>query len=91
MNWRRCPRIARGIPAGEWNQGRIIVANNQFEHWLNGVKVVSVEFGSDDWNARFAKSKYKVHPDFAQAAGPILFQDHGDSVKYREVFVREIK
>ncbi len=77
-------------PAGEWNKGRIRVSENQFEHWLNGEKVVSIEFGSDDWKERFAASKYKVHPDFAKVAGPIVLTDHQDSVSYRNVFIREL-
>ncbi len=76
-------------PAGEWNEGRIRVSKNRFEHWLNGEKVVSIEFGSDDWKERFAQSKYKVHPDFAKKAGPIVLTDHGDSVSYRNILIRE--
>jgi len=77
-------------PAGEWNTGRIRVSKNQFEHWLNGEKVVSIEFGSDDWKECFAKSKYKVHPNFAKAAGPIVLTDHGDTVSYRNLYIREL-
>ncbi len=75
-------------PAGQWNEGRIRVTDNKFEHWLNGKKVMSIEFGSDDWQERFAKSKYKVHPDFAKNAGPIVLTDHGDSVSYRNILIR---
>ncbi|MDF1739077.1 MAG: DUF1080 domain-containing protein [Verrucomicrobiales bacterium] len=84
------PADRKWNPAGQWNSGRIVVSKNRFEHWLNGEKVVSIEFGSDDWKERFAKSKYKVHPDFAKEAGPIVLTDHGDSVSYRNVFVREL-
>ena len=77
-------------PAGEWNQGRVRVLNNTFEHWLNGEKVTSVTFGSEDWKQRFSKSKYRIHPDFAKTAGPILLQDHGDSVSYRNLYIREL-
>jgi hypothetical protein len=77
-------------PAGEkWNSGRIIAKGNTLEHWLNGEKVLSIEFGSQDWQERFAKSKYKAIPDFAKSAGPILLQDHRDSVSYRNIFIRE--
>lgn len=84
------PADRKWNPAGEWNSGRIRVANNMFEHWLNGVKVVSIEFGSDDWKARFAESKYKVHPDFARQAGPIVLTDHSDTVSYRNLRIREL-
>jgi len=44
----------RGIvkSAGEWNSSRIVVVNNQVEHWLNGDKVVEYELGSADWLRR---------------------------------------
>jgi hypothetical protein len=77
-------------PAGQWNTGRIKVSNNQIEHWLNGEKVVSIEFLSKDWKERFSKSKYKVHPEFSQKAGPIVLTDHRDTVSYRNIYVREL-
>ncbi len=78
-------------PGEKWNQARIVARGNQIEHWLNGEKVVSIEFGSDDWKKRFAKSKYKKSTDFASQPGPILIQDHGNTVHYRNMFIREIK
>lgn len=85
------PKDRKWNPAGQWNSGRIRVARNRIEHWLNGEKVVSIEFGSEDWKQRFAKSKYKIHPDFAKNAGPIVLTDHGDSVSYRNIYIRELK
>jgi len=78
-------------PGEKWNQARIVARGNQLEHWLNGEKVVSIEFGSEDWKMRFAKSKYKKFADFASKPGPILLQDHQDTVHYRNMFIREIK
>jgi len=85
------PANRKWNPAGQWNTGKIRVSKNRFEHWLNGQKVVSIEFGSEDWNKRFADSKYKTYPDFAKKAGPIVLTDHQDTVSYRNVFIREIR
>ena len=56
--------VPRGIvkSAGEWNTSRIVVVNNQVEHWLNGDKVVEYELGSADWAQRVANSKFAQWP-----------------------------
>ena len=84
------PADRKWNPAGQWNTGRIRVSNNKIEHWLNGEKVVSIKFGSDDWIKRFANSKYRTNPDFAKKAGPIVLTDHGDTVSYRKLQIREL-
>ena len=35
-------------PAGEWNQGRIVLRGLHAEHWLNGVKVLEYELNPED-------------------------------------------
>ncbi len=78
-------------PAGEWNSARIVANGNTIEHWLNGVKVMSVEYGSDDWKERLAISKYKEYPDFATTAGPILLQDHSDTIiEFKNILIKEL-
>lgn len=76
-------------PAGEWNKGRILVKNNHVEHWLNGVKVVEYEYGSDAWKAQIAKSKFAEWP-YAEAhhKGKIALQDHREEVWYRKIRIR---
>ncbi len=79
--------------AGEWNTGRILVSNNHVEHYLNGKKVVDYEYGSDDWKARVAKSKFANWPYATpHAKGKIALQNHSpqERVWYRNVRVREL-
>lgn len=76
-------------PVGEWNSGRIVVDGNKVEHWLNDVKVVAYELGSDEWRARVAASKFAGWPDYGMAAeGHISLQDHGSVVHYRNVRIK---
>jgi hypothetical protein len=76
-------------PVGEWNQGRIVANGNKIEHWLNGTKVVAYEVGSDDWNTRMARSKFKEWGRFGkEKKGHIDLQDHGDEVAYRNIKIR---
>jgi hypothetical protein len=78
-------------PAGELNRGRILLDGLHVEHWLNGVKVVEYELESDALKAAVAKSKFKDEPGFSsKLKGPILLQDHGDEVCFRNVRIREL-
>jgi hypothetical protein len=43
-------------PVGEWNALRVQVKSGRVQCWLNGEAVVDATIGSDDWNARVAKS-----------------------------------
>lgn len=78
-------------PAGQWNKGKIIVKDGHVEHWLNGEKVVEYEYGSTDWIAMVAKSKFPEW-EYAKphAKGKIALQDHGDSVSFRNMRIREL-
>lgn len=75
-----------------WNTVKIRLVNGKGTHWFNGVKVVEYEIGSDDWNAKVAKSKFKNWEGFAETAkGHIGLQDHGAQVSFRNVKIREVK
>ena len=76
-------------PVGEWNESRIVVKGDHVQHWLNGVKVVEFDCGSDDLKARIAKSKFKSVANFGvKTKSPILLQDHGDEVSFRNLKLR---
>ncbi len=77
---------------GEWNQAKIVVyPNNLVQHWLNGFKVVEYERGSNSYKALVAQSKFAPHEGFGLAEqGPILLQDHGNSVYYKNIKIRKL-
>lgn len=78
-------------PAGEWNHVRILVSPEKCETDMNGVKYYEYVFGSEDFWARVAKSKFKDMTWFARAPkGSIAFQgDHG-LVSFRNIKIRRI-
>ena len=77
-------------PTGEWNSARIVAKGRFLEHWVNGVKVMSVEQSTDDWNERFAASKYAKREGFGFGAGHILLQDHHDPVWFRNIRIKRL-
>lgn len=80
---------SKANPPGQWNHSRLIIRGNNVEHWLNGGRIVTFVLGSADLKARIAKSKYRNIPGFGEKKpSPILLQDHGDAVSFRNMKIR---
>jgi hypothetical protein len=77
---------------GEWNSVRVIADGRHMEHWLNGVKVVEYQLGSEDWNQRVAKSKFKDMKHFKDPPmkGHICLQDHTARLEFRNIKIRPL-
>ena len=76
-------------PADQWNSFKIVTNGKHIEHWMNGVKVVDCDIGSDDWNKRIASSKWKNEKLFAsQPTGHIALQDHGGKMLFRNIKIK---
>lgn len=80
-------------PAGSWNTIVIKVKDGKVTHTQNGVEVCSYTLWTPEWDAMVAKSKFKDFPGFTEGIskeGFIGLQDHGYSVWFRNIKIREL-
>jgi hypothetical protein len=84
--------VGIGPKVGAWQHARIVArADGHTEHWLNGVKVLQFQRGSNDFREHVGAGKFKATPGFGEAPkGRILLQDHGDAVAFRSIKVRTL-
>jgi hypothetical protein len=85
------PAGKKVMPMGEWNHARILSQGKHVEFWLNGEKTVEFDRGSAAFREAVELSKFKNIPDFGEwTDGHILLQEHGSSVAFQNVKIREL-
>ena len=85
------PENKRLHPAGQWNHVKIVANGKHVEHWLNGVKVLSYERGSEDFLRRKASTKFKDYEGYGELVdGHILLTDHGDKVYFKNIKIKRL-
>ena len=85
------PQNKKLMPIGEYNTARLLVNKGHVEHWLNGVKVVEYNLGSQKLNGLISKSKFKENPLFATTtSGHIMFQHHGQKIWLKNIKIRSL-
>ena len=73
----------------QWNTGRVVAKNNHIEHWLNNIKVLEYERGSDEYQKMVSQSKFSKMRQFGEAPeGHILLQHHNDRVWFRNLKIK---
>lgn len=78
-------------PAGGFNQARIRIKDGVLEHFLNGRRVLRIRTDDPAWKQLIAGSKFKSMEGFGiQPTGHIALQEHGDSVWFRNLKVRDL-
>lgn len=80
-------------PAGEWNTCVIKVNDGKASISMNGTKVVEYTHWTDEWDNLVENSKFKNFEGFQQGIakeGYIGLQDHGYTVWFKNVKIREL-
>ena len=76
-------------PVGEWNSGRVVCKGTVVQHWLNGKKVVHLDY-ADPKNADYVELLRKRGGDLKARGTNLSIQDHGDPVWYHSIKMRAI-
>ena len=75
------------LPPGQWNEGRVVAQGTRIEHWLNGEKVVDIDY--TDPSLADLVERLRIRGGEVAARGRHLhLQDHGDPVWYRSLRMR---
>jgi len=80
-------------PAGEWNTVLIKVNNGKVTHSMNGTEVVSYTLWTPEWDELVQNSKFKDFEGFTDGIakeGYIGLQDHGYTIWFRNIKIREL-
>ena len=91
----QAPAIAASKPVGEFNQSRLIVRGNHFEHWLNGQKVIDVNLNpamlKQTLGHRWGEDSLVVQllSDQPNKDCPITLQNHGSAAWFRDIKIRK--
>jgi len=79
------------VKGDDWNEVRIRIKDDHATYWFNGKKAYEFTFGSDDWNQRVQKSKFRKYQGFATLKkGHIGVQDHGAKVAFRNIRIKPL-
>ncbi|MCP4786396.1 MAG: DUF1080 domain-containing protein [Fuerstiella sp.] len=76
-------------PVGNWNTGRVICKGTVVQHWLNGKKVIDLDYADTKW-AWNVELLRKRGGDLTARGAHLSLQDHGDPVWYRGIKLREL-
>ena len=77
-------------PVGQWNTGRIVCKGTIIQHWLNGEKVIHVDYKDPKWAANVDMLRQRGGNLDARGAN-LSLQDHGDPVWYQNIRLKEIR
>ncbi len=83
------PLILADRPFGEWNRIRVVQIGSRTSVWLNDKLVVDWAILENYWDKSANRPADQIRP--IVASGPVQLQTHGGEIRWRNIFVREIR
>ena len=86
------PKAARVLrPPGEFNHARIVAYAGYVEHWLNGIRILTLDRGAAEWAEELESGAWRDDPALSRLPlGRIALQDSGVDVWFRNVKIRPL-
>ncbi len=85
------PRYSVSKPANEYNLARLVLNDDYVEHWVNGIKVIEYQLGSEEWKQQLSGTIYAGHVDYGQVSGGrIALYSRQGNIWIRNIRVREL-
>ncbi len=81
------PLVFADNPIGEWDTVRVVMTGERVSVWLNGKLVVDHARMYNYYNKKKPEAEHLPLPK----AGPFQLQTHGGEMRWRDLFVREIR
>jgi type 1 glutamine amidotransferase len=78
-------------PPGEWNHVRVVARDYTVEHWLNGIRVLTIPMDTTEWAELVAGTGWLSDPDLGRMPlGRLAKIDAGIDVWFRNVKIRPL-
>ena len=77
-------------PVGEWNTGRVVCKGTIIQHWLNGDKVIHLDYRDPKWASNVDMLRQRGGNLETRGAN-LSLQDHGNPVWYRNIRLKKLK
>ncbi len=92
MQCTRPMNVKSAAPGRQLEYNKNCCCPGRVEHWLNGVKIVSFNPDSEDWQARKKAGKWAKSTNYGTfKTGYISLQYHGSSLWFRNIKIKPLK